>query len=188
MVTVTTPTLGVPRYVVGALGPTNRTLSVSPSVERPDHRNISKKNNNITCTCTVIYICLYMCALNFFIALFCPLFLFFSHSTSFLLSPFYLLVFLPLSLSLSSPLSLSISPIAFDELVDSYSEQAKGLLDGGVDILMVETIFDTANSKAALYAIETLFESQYKPLPVFVSAPLPRLRGCHSYTVAMVTF
>ena len=64
---------------------------------------------------------------------------------------------------------------AFDELVDSYSEQARGLLDGGVDVLMVETIFDTANSKAALYAIETLFESKYKPIPVFVSL------CCHGY-------
>ena len=122
----------------------------------------------------------------FFIALFCPLSLFFSFHLLFALS------FLPpcfsLTHSLSLSLSLSISPLAFDELVDSYSEQAKGLLDGGVDILMVETIFDTANSKAALYAIETLFESQYKPLPVFVSAPLPQLRGCHSYTVATVTF
>ena len=59
--------------------------------------------------------------------------------------------------------------LAFDELVDSYSEQCRGLLDGGVDILMVETIFDTANSKAALFAIEGLFESQYKPVPLFVS-------------------
>ena len=121
-----------------------------------------------------------------FLLLFFVLFFFFSHSISFLLSPFYLLVSLSHSLSLSP--SLSISPLAFDELVDSYSEQAKGLLDGGVDILMVETIFDTANSKAALYAIETLFESQYKPLPVFVSAPLPRLHGCHGYMVATVTF
>ena len=51
------------------------------------------------------------------------------------------------------------------ELVDSCC----GLLDGGVDILKVETIFDTANSKAALFAIEGLFESQYKPVPLFVS-------------------
>ena len=97
-------------------------------------------------------------------------------------------LFLSLTHSLSLSPSLSSFPLAFDELVDSYSEQAKGLLDGGVDILMVETIFDTANSKAALYAIETLFESQYKPLPVFVSAPLPRLRGCRGYMVATVTF
>ena len=59
--------------------------------------------------------------------------------------------------------------LAFDELVDAYSEQAKGLLDGGVDVLLVETIFDTANSKAALYAIETLFDGQYERVPVLVS-------------------
>lgn len=46
--------------------------------------------------------------------------------------------------------------------------QAKGLLDGGVDILLVETIFDTANSKAALFAIENLFEKEYEKIPVMV--------------------
>ena len=58
---------------------------------------------------------------------------------------------------------------AFDELVEAYSEQCRGLLDGGSDILMVETIFDTANSKAALYAIQTLFEKEYKPVPIIVN-------------------
>ena len=53
--------------------------------------------------------------------------------------------------------------------MEAYSEQAKGLLDGGVDVLLVETIFDTANSKAALYAIETLFDGQYDRVPVLVS-------------------
>ena len=48
--------------------------------------------------------------------------------------------------------------IKFEELVDAYSEQARALLDGGVDLLLVETIFDTANAKADLYAIKTLFE------------------------------
>jgi methionine synthase I (cobalamin-dependent) len=48
--------------------------------------------------------------------------------------------------------------IKFEELVNAYSEQARALLDGGVDLLLVETIFDTANAKAALYAITTLFE------------------------------
>eukprot|EP00064_Thunnus_orientalis_P019690 superscaffoldBa00005036_g19816 len=67
---------GCKRYVAGAVGPTNKTLSVSPSVERPDFRNIT-----------------------------------------------------------------------FDELVEAYSEQVRGLLDGGADILLVETIFDTANAK-----------------------------------------
>ncbi|XP_075268567.1 methionine synthase isoform X4 [Opisthocomus hoazin] len=92
---------GIRRYVAGAMGPTNRTLSVSPSVERPDYRNIT-----------------------------------------------------------------------FDELVDAYKEQAKGLLDGGVDILLVETIFDTANAKAALFALQTLFEEGYAPRPIFVSGTI----------------
>uniref|UniRef100_A0A8B9FMD5 Methionine synthase n=1 Tax=Amazona collaria TaxID=241587 RepID=A0A8B9FMD5_9PSIT len=89
------------RYVAGAMGPTNRTLSVSPSVERPDYRNIT-----------------------------------------------------------------------FDELVEAYKEQAKGLLDGGVDILLVETIFDTANAKAALFALQMLFEKEYTPRPIFVSGTI----------------
>lgn len=50
----------------------------------------------------------------------------------------------------------------------AYKEQAKGLLDGGVDVLLVETVFDTANAKAALFAIETLFEEEYNRIPVFV--------------------
>ncbi|KFP87446.1 Methionine synthase, partial [Apaloderma vittatum] len=89
---------GIKRYVAGAMGPTNRTLSVSPSVERPDYRNIT-----------------------------------------------------------------------FDELVEAYKEQARGLLDGGVDILLVETIFDTANAKAALFALQMLFQEDYAPRPIFVS-------------------
>ncbi|XP_063774129.1 methionine synthase [Pseudophryne corroboree] len=92
---------GIKRYVAGAMGPTNKTLSVSPSVERPDYRNVT-----------------------------------------------------------------------FDELVDAYAEQARGLLDGGVDILLVETIFDTANAKAALFAIQKLFEEEYKPRPIFISGTI----------------
>ncbi|XP_020493877.2 methionine synthase [Labrus bergylta] len=92
---------GGKRYVAGALGPTNKTLSVSPSVERPDYRNIT-----------------------------------------------------------------------FDQLVEAYSEQVRGLLDGGADILMVETIFDTANAKAALFAIELMFEKSYDRKPIFVSGTI----------------
>lgn len=92
---------GVKRYVAGAVGPTNRTLSVSPSVERPDFRNIT-----------------------------------------------------------------------FDELVEAYSEQVRGLLDGGCDILLVETIFDTANAKAALFAIDLLFQESYEPRPIFISGTI----------------
>ncbi|XP_064623652.1 methionine synthase-like [Lineus longissimus] len=92
---------GIPRYVAGALGPTNRTLSISPSVENPEFRNVS-----------------------------------------------------------------------FDQLVEAYTEQARGLLDGGADVLLVETIFDTANAKAALYAIQLLFETAYKAVPIFVSGTI----------------
>lgn len=59
---------------------------------------------------------------------------------------------------------------AFDELVDAYEEQARGLLDGGVDLLLIETVFDTANAKAALFAVQTLFETDYEPVPIFVSS------------------
>ncbi|KAK3723106.1 hypothetical protein QZH41_018349 [Actinostola sp. cb2023] len=97
---VTTST-GVERFVAGALGPTNRTLSISPSVECPGFRNIT-----------------------------------------------------------------------FDQLVEAYTEQARGLLDGGSDILLVETIFDTANSKAALFAINQLFDKEYKKVPIFISGTI----------------
>ena len=51
-----------------------------------------------------------------------------------------------------------IHSTAFDELVKAYAQQARGLLDGGVDLLLVETVFDTANCKAALFAIQQLFD------------------------------
>ncbi|XP_070847286.1 methionine synthase [Chaetodon trifascialis] len=92
---------GCKRYVAGAVGPTNKTLSVSPSVERPDFRNIT-----------------------------------------------------------------------FDELVEAYTEQVRGLIDGGADILLVETIFDTANAKAALFAIDLLFEKSYERKPIFISGTI----------------
>lgn len=92
---------GCKRYVAGAVGPTNRTLSISPSVEKPDFRNIT-----------------------------------------------------------------------FDELVEAYTEQVSGLLDGGADILLVETIFDTANAKAALFAIELLFEKKNERKPLFISGTI----------------
>uniref|UniRef100_UPI0037E924B4 methionine synthase n=1 Tax=Semicossyphus pulcher TaxID=241346 RepID=UPI0037E924B4 len=92
---------GSKRYVAGAVGPTNKTLSVSPSVERPDYRNIT-----------------------------------------------------------------------FDKLVEAYSEQVRGLLDGGADILLVETIFDTANAKAALFAIDLQFEESYERKPIFISGTI----------------
>jgi 5-methyltetrahydrofolate--homocysteine methyltransferase len=94
-----------PRFVMGALGPTSKSASVSPSVENPEERNVT-----------------------------------------------------------------------FDELVDAYSQQTRGLIDGGCDILIVETIFDTLNSKAALFAIENVQdEDEYKDredLPIFVSGTI----------------
>ncbi|KAJ3117833.1 hypothetical protein HDU96_005420 [Phlyctochytrium bullatum] len=91
-----------PRFVVGAIGPTNRTASISPSVENPSLRNVT-----------------------------------------------------------------------FDELVEAYLEQTRGLLDGGSDILMVETVFDTLNAKAALYAIDLAFDEHgYDRVPIFVSGTI----------------
>jgi len=90
-----------PRFVVGAIGPTNRTASISPSVEDPAARNVT-----------------------------------------------------------------------FDELVETYFEQVVGLVDGGSDILMVETIFDTLNAKAALYAVGEFLEFSGLDIPVFVSGTL----------------
>jgi len=90
-----------PRFVVGAIGPTNRTGSISPDVEDPATRNVT-----------------------------------------------------------------------FDELVESYFEEVVGLMDGGADILMVETIFDTLNAKAALYAITEYLEVTGLDVPVFVSGTL----------------
>ncbi|ELT98045.1 hypothetical protein CAPTEDRAFT_173307 [Capitella teleta] len=98
---IVTAETGVRRYVAGAMGPTNRTLSISPSVERPEYRNIT-----------------------------------------------------------------------FDELAAAYKQQATGLLDGGADLLLVETIFDTANAKAALFAIQELFDSGVPEVPIFVSGTI----------------
>lgn len=102
-----------PRFVAGAIGPTNRTASLSPDVNDPGFRAIT-----------------------------------------------------------------------FDQLVEAYSEQAKGLLDGGADILLVETVFDTLNAKAALYAIQEVFEEREIPLmpadggiPIMVSGTITDASG-----------
>ena len=62
--------------------------------------------------------------------------------------------------------------VSFDELVDSYYEQVKGLVDGGSDILLVETVFDTLNAKAALMAISNYFEENEISLPIMVSGTI----------------
>lgn len=95
-----------PRLVAGAMGPTNRTCSISPDVNDPGYRNVS-----------------------------------------------------------------------FDELRVAYKSAAKGLLEGGVDILIVETIFDTLNAKAALFAIEELFDEQGWKVPVMISGTLTDASG-----------
>ena len=56
--------------------------------------------------------------------------------------------------------------------MEAYAEQARGLLDGGVDILLVETVFDTANCKAALFAIQKIFETEYDEVPIMVSGTI----------------
>ena len=95
-----------PRFVVGALGPTNRTASISPDVDDPGKRNVT-----------------------------------------------------------------------YDELVEAYLEQARGLVDGGADLLMVETIFDTLNAKAAIFACETLFEERDRRWPVIISGTITDASG-----------
>jgi len=67
--------------------------------------------------------------------------------------------------------------VSFDELRASYKEQAEGLLDGGADILMVETIFDTLNAKAALFAIEEVKEERGLDIPIMVSGTITDASG-----------
>ena len=67
--------------------------------------------------------------------------------------------------------------ITFDQLATAYEEQARGLLDGGADLLMVETIFDTLNAKAALFAILNLFDERGEAVPVMVSGTITDASG-----------
>ena len=67
--------------------------------------------------------------------------------------------------------------VTFDELVISYTEQIKGLVDGGVDILLLETIFDTLNAKAALFAIDTYMENNKLDIPLMVSGTITDQSG-----------
>ena len=67
--------------------------------------------------------------------------------------------------------------VLFDELKDAYSEQALALIEGGVDILMVETVFDTLNAKAALFAIDEIKENQQLDIPVMVSGTITDASG-----------
>ena len=95
-----------PKYVAGALGPTNRTASISPDVTRPGYRAVH-----------------------------------------------------------------------FDELAQAYKEQASGLMDGGADLLLIETIFDTLNAKAAIFGLLELFDERNQQLPIMISGTITDASG-----------
>jgi 5-methyltetrahydrofolate--homocysteine methyltransferase len=97
---------GQPRFVIGVLGPTSRTASLSPDVNRPGFRAIT-----------------------------------------------------------------------FNELAEAYRESARGLIEGGADVLMVETVFDTLNAKAALFAIDDVFDEIGARLPVMISGTITDASG-----------
>lgn len=67
--------------------------------------------------------------------------------------------------------------ISFDELADAYSEQVRGLIEGGVDLILIETVFDTLNAKAALYATMEVFDEKSKELPIMVSGTITDASG-----------
>ena len=82
--------------------------------------------------------------------------------------------------------TLSLSPkvddpsyraVSFDDVVAAYAEQIRGLREGGVDLLLIETIFDTLNAKAAIFALETLFEEHGRRWPVIVSGTITDASG-----------
>lgn len=83
--------------------------------------------------------------------------------------------------------TLSLSPdvnnpgfrsVTFDEVADAYTEQVKGLVEGGVDLLLIETIFDTLNAKAAIYAIKKYFRDHNRPeLPIMISGTITDASG-----------
>ena len=95
-----------PRFVAGALGPTNRTASISPDVNNPGFRNV-----------------------------------------------------------------------LFDELAEAYAEQARGLIEGGADVLLIETVFDTLNAKAAGFAVMQVFDELGVELPLIVSGTITDRSG-----------
>ena len=95
-----------PRFVAGAIGPTNQALSISPDVNNPAHRGAT-----------------------------------------------------------------------FDQVRDAYKDQARGLIEGGADLLLVETIFDTLNAKAALVGIQEVFDEQGVELPIMISVTITDRSG-----------
>ncbi|MBS1670567.1 MAG: homocysteine S-methyltransferase family protein [Bacteroidetes bacterium] len=96
----------IPKFVAGAIGPLNKTLSLSPDVNNPGFRAIT-----------------------------------------------------------------------FDEVVTAYTEQIKGLIDGGADVLLIETIFDTLNAKAAIYAAKQYFRQNNVELPIMISGTITDASG-----------
>ena len=97
---------GGPRWVAGSVGPTNRTATLSPDVERPEFRNVT-----------------------------------------------------------------------FDDLVGAYTEQVEGLIAGGADLLLIETVFDTLNAKAALFAAQEVFGERGHELPIMLSGTITDASG-----------
>ncbi|KAA0890678.1 methionine synthase [Pusillimonas sp. ANT_WB101] len=84
------------------------------------------------------------------------------------------------------PKTASISPdvndpgarnVTFEQLRDAYTDQLNGLLDGGIDVVLIETIFDTLNAKAAIFAVETVFETRGVRLPVMISGTVTDASG-----------
>ncbi|RYY98137.1 MAG: 5-methyltetrahydrofolate--homocysteine methyltransferase [Chitinophagaceae bacterium] len=82
--------------------------------------------------------------------------------------------------------TLSLSPdvnnpgfraLSFDEAADAYYEQVRGLVDGGADLLLIETIFDTLNAKAAIFAIRKYFRAEGKELPILISGTITDASG-----------
>lgn len=67
--------------------------------------------------------------------------------------------------------------ISFDQLVDAYYDQVRGLVDGGIDVLIIETVFDTLNSKAAIYAIKSYEEDQNIKIPIIISGTITDASG-----------
>ncbi|MBS1638979.1 MAG: homocysteine S-methyltransferase family protein [Bacteroidetes bacterium] len=96
----------IPKFVAGAIGPLNKTLSLSPDVNNPGYRAVT-----------------------------------------------------------------------FDEAVTAYTEQIKGLIDGGADVLLIETIFDTLNAKAAIYAAKQYFRQNNVELPIMISGTITDASG-----------
>jgi methionine synthase I (cobalamin-dependent) len=67
--------------------------------------------------------------------------------------------------------------VSFDELVEAYATQTRGLIDGGVDIILIETVFDTLNAKAAGFAVEQVFDETGITLPIMISGTITDLSG-----------